>query len=175
MYVYDATETLILENPLVRHALVFGEGRLQNGVIVLPFAASWDSNEVLEAVWPTFEHANTVVPRHSRVMKSLVLIADPHRRFLLTGKGSVQRQGTLEMYAEDIEAAYAGIERGSHLESLPLLVDESPEAIKAYIRNVVQTLLHREVADDADLFKNGKFTSMSYWILKLYSTQAWIR
>lgn len=145
------------KDPLIQHALVFGEGRFQNGILLLPAAQSWDRDSVLRAVWPTIESANAVIPQHSRLVKPLVLIADPQRRFALSEKGTVRRQETHKLYVAEIEAAYDEIETGTPSPSTHLPEEGAdPEAVRSYIRRTVRSILQRDVTDDADLFKNGK-------------------
>ncbi|OCH87211.1 acetyl-CoA synthetase-like protein [Obba rivulosa] len=144
---------LISQSSLVQHAIVFGEGRFQNGIIVQPSGASWSPEKFLEAVWPTVVHANTVIPKHSRLVKELVLVADPNKKFVLSDKATVRRQETLRLYELEIEQAYDRLEQGTSTHVLPAADDD--EGALAYIRRVVGELLGKDVQDDANLFDYG--------------------
>ncbi|OBZ78304.1 L-aminoadipate-semialdehyde dehydrogenase large subunit [Grifola frondosa] len=148
----EQIESLIAKDPLIHHVMVFGEGRFQNGVIILPraFAAP---EEVLRSVWPTIEHTNSVIPQHSKLVRELVLVADPQRRFALSDKGTVRRQETLAIYAEEIQNAYAKLENGTIIGKLPEEGDE--DGTLRYIRGVVKDVLGKKVEDHVDLFAIG--------------------
>ncbi|KAH7905379.1 hypothetical protein BJ138DRAFT_779746 [Hygrophoropsis aurantiaca] len=146
-------ESLITSNALVRHAIVFGEGRVQNGVIVLPSAPAWDVEDVLCNIWPTVEHANSIVPQHSRLVKGLVLVADASKRFALTDKSTIRRSETLSMYTVEIEAAYLRLQAGAMSGNLPEADDR--DGILSFIRKTVEDILGKPVADSVDLFESG--------------------
>ncbi|KAF6228467.1 hypothetical protein HO133_008197 [Letharia lupina] len=60
----------------------------------------------IEKIWPTVEESNKDAPSHARLMKSHVLFTQPQKPMLRAGKGTVQRSGTLVLYASEIDALY---------------------------------------------------------------------
>ncbi|OCH93203.1 acetyl-CoA synthetase-like protein [Obba rivulosa] len=146
-------ESLLTESPLVKYAIVFGEGRFQNGVIIQPPTSSWTHDEFMGSLWPTVEHVNSVVPKHSRLVKDLVLIAPTWKPFILSDKATVRRHETLNQYEAEIEDAYAKLESGAGGDPLPDVDDD--EGALTYVRNLVKGLIGKDVDDDANLFDHG--------------------
>ena len=64
----------------------------------------------LESVRATVEAVNRTVPAHMRVRQELIVVVDPTKPMHRAGKGTMQRQLTLGMYAEEVERAYKGFE-----------------------------------------------------------------
>ena len=63
------------------------------------------SQVLLRDLYLTIEQANAQFPPHMRVETDLVVIVDPVRPMYRAGKGTIQRQLTLERYKEEIERA----------------------------------------------------------------------
>ena len=61
-------------SPYVAEAIVFGAGRPQTGVLLLPsdLAKDLPRDEYIKAVWPVIESANAVAPSHSRILPEMV-------------------------------------------------------------------------------------------------------
>lgn len=152
------------KDPLVKHALVFGAGHFQNGIIVLPSAVSWSPEDFLRAIRPTIDRVNAAIPQHSRLVETLVLVASPEKGFELTDKGTVRRQATLESYDVEINAAYDQLEAGMLAASLP--EEGDLDGIKTYIRASVEALLKKKIADDADLFASGKLKEHTFFLTR---------
>ena len=99
------------QNPEVVAALVFGNQRLQAGLLVERIAggqilATAGRAAFLEKMWPAIEEANTHAPAHARIAKSHILFTQPQKPMLRAGKGTIQRAGTLQLYAKEIDALY---------------------------------------------------------------------
>ncbi|KDQ21392.1 hypothetical protein BOTBODRAFT_61102 [Botryobasidium botryosum FD-172 SS1] len=109
-----AVELQVKASPLVKSALVFGEGRATIGILIEPVGLVDNADpEALsafrEAIWKTIDNANEtlIIYGHIRIAKEMVLVTSPSKPFLYTDKGSVKRPLVLKLYAEEIEAAYA--------------------------------------------------------------------
>lgn len=151
--------SLVEPNSVIREVVVFGEGRFQVGIIVLPLKAPWNADDILTTLWPTIEHANTILPQHSRLVRELVLVADPQKGFVLSDKGTVRQKETLQLYQQEIDAAYDELENASAAQGLPAAGDK--ESALAYIRDVVVRILGKNVDDDQDLFDAGMDSLMA--------------
>ncbi|KZV70075.1 acetyl-CoA synthetase-like protein [Peniophora sp. CONT] len=101
-------ESTICVDPNVAAAVMFGIGRLQNGVLVQPAHSqkNLDATAFRELIWPTIEKCNEIAPSHSRIPQELVLVTSPGKPMELTSKGNVRRQSTLNAYAAEIEDVY---------------------------------------------------------------------
>lgn len=127
---------IIACNPEVTGCLVAGSQRFQAALLIERAgkpADSWES--VIEELWPSIEQANSSAPAHARIAKTHILFTSPERPMIRTGKGTVQRPGTLAMYAQDIEDLYASADPASQLVG-PGRVDDSAQVIE-YIRTSI--------------------------------------
>ncbi len=113
----EKTNPISMEQYIVAHnkdisaALVMGAQRFQAALLIEPITdgKALDPAEraiFIERIWPTVEDANKDAPSHARLMKSHVLFTQPRKPMLRSGKGTVQRPGTLRSYASEIDALY---------------------------------------------------------------------
>ncbi|KAJ5654744.1 hypothetical protein N7490_001747 [Penicillium lividum] len=63
--------------------------------------------DLIYGIWSTVEAANRKFPAHARISRGKILVLDPDMHMLRAGKGTVQREATLRLYAKQIEALYA--------------------------------------------------------------------
>ncbi|KAL5364302.1 hypothetical protein BJX96DRAFT_178833 [Aspergillus floccosus] len=165
-----AFEQQISAHPDVRHALLAGHQQEQAILLIEPESQGTFTSEqkvhIIESLWPTIEEANTHCPAHARVSKNRVLLADPPKQFVRTGKGTVQRQATWELFAADIasmaldkkETIQGPARQGTdHLDL---------EVVKRTISDALTDIVKREtIADDVDYFSRG--------LDSLHITQLW--
>ncbi len=105
-------QDIVSQNPEIAAALVIGAQRFQAALLIEPAKikkklSPAERAAFIEQVWPTIEEANKDAPTHARIVKSHVLLTRPQTPMLRAGKGTVQRSGTLRLYADDIESLYA--------------------------------------------------------------------
>lgn len=98
-------------NSDISAALVVGARRFQASLLIEPIATTKSLEPAeraafIEKIWPTVEESKKDAPSHARLMKSHVLFTQPQKPMLRAGKGTVQRSGTLESYASEIDALY---------------------------------------------------------------------
>ena len=137
----------------VKAALVIGAQRFEAALLVelatpntAPLSPA-DKKAIIESIWPTVQKANEVTPAHARVSKSKILLVDPAKPMLRAPKGTIQRNATLKLYADEIDQLY------KQDEEVPIDADAGGEAdVKAAIRNVVAELLGW---DDLNFFQLG--------------------
>ena len=105
---------IVSRTPNIAAALVIGAQRFQAALLIEPAKIRKDKDlspaeraAFIEEVWPFIEEANKDAPGHARIVKSHVLLTHPQKPMLRAGKGTVQRSGTLRIYADDIESLYA--------------------------------------------------------------------
>lgn len=150
------TETILLHDHRFRHVLVFGQGRPQNGLLVDPAPDTQDLKTFLDDVWPTIVAMNKEVPLHSRLVRELVLVAQPDRPFALTDKGTVRGKITLTLYGKEIEQAYRNIEENTS-SSWEIPAVFNVDSIKVYLAQVIEDVLGRKINQSDDLFAQGLF------------------
>lgn len=104
-------QSIISSNEDVVQALVFGMQRFQAGLLVEPSPKLENLNNeeqaaFIDKIWPSIDRANQSAPAHARVEKAMVILTKPDKPMIRSGKGTIQRQGTLAMYAADIDEVY---------------------------------------------------------------------
>ncbi|KIK43137.1 putative alpha-aminoadipate reductase [Suillus luteus UH-Slu-Lm8-n1] len=166
----EQLERLVLKNPFVERVIVFGEGRLQNGLLVLPKDVSSNDADFATSLQSTVQHMNSIIPKHSRVVQALVVFGNLTKPFALTDKGTIRRHETLALYSEEIQEAYAALESGVPFRPLPLKDDH--KGILMYIQAIATRVLGMEVAVEDDLFSCG-MDSLSAANFTAYLTPLW--
>ncbi|KAG2341880.1 acetyl-CoA synthetase-like protein [Suillus weaverae] len=166
----EQLESLVLKNAFVERAIVFGEGRLQNGLLVLPKAIPCSDADFETSLKSTVQHMNFIIPRHSRVVQALVVLGNPEKPFVLTDKGTIRRHETLALYSKEIQDAYAALEAG--FSSRPLPLQDDHKGILMYIQEIAARVLGVEVAVEDDLFSRG-MDSLSAANFTAYLTPLW--
>lgn len=135
--------------------LVFGAGRPLNGVILQPSDLFQSTSEFLSAIQSTIDNANATLPRHSRLVPELIIVASHDKPFSTTDKATVKTKDTLDRYADEIKNAYTVLEEGREGEWSFSGTVTNPQDVKEFLRKTVQTLLGTNVPDTADLFEHG--------------------
>ncbi|KAE9398727.1 acetyl-CoA synthetase-like protein [Gymnopus androsaceus JB14] len=156
-------ESCIEAHPHVTTAIVFGTGRTQNGVLVVPSADSaFDpADEVALAafrndIWEAVENANRNSPSHSQIWKEMILVTTPGKDLPRTDKGSVRRKEAISLYSEEIDNIYllvASFTSTGDLLVLPPTLDS--ESLVPFFARLVCEALSKSVADDQDVFATG--------------------
>jgi thioester reductase-like protein len=145
-------EAEVAHHPEVRAALVLGSQRVEAAILIELATNKLLSNEentaVINRIWPVIEKANKATPAHARVAKSKILLVNPEKPMLRAGKGTVQRNATLKVYAAEIDELY---QREDVTES-SYANGTGEKDIKTIIRNVVAEMVD---LDDLDLFQLG--------------------
>jgi hypothetical protein len=130
-----------------------------NGVVLQPRGSSVSTSEFLSQIQPTIDHANDLLPKHSRLVRELILVAPGDKPFATTDKATVKRKETLDKFQLEIEAAYEIIEEGGTGEDWAFEGSVSDEKdVKRFVRSAIQQVLGKGVPDDEDMFEHGKTT-----------------
>ncbi|OOF90646.1 hypothetical protein ASPCADRAFT_178602 [Aspergillus carbonarius ITEM 5010] len=129
---------IVASNPEVTATLVVGARRFQASLLVELGDKDLDATEraaTIEKLWPSIEEANTVCPAHARIAKTHILFTKPDKPMLRAGKGTIQRAGTLALYASELDALYADADKlqVDSEQAGPGHVDD-PEVLSDYIR-----------------------------------------
>ncbi|KIJ53373.1 hypothetical protein M422DRAFT_775923 [Sphaerobolus stellatus SS14] len=156
-------ETIIMRDPLVKYAVMFGRGRAQNGILLQPLEGQEFNPKDLEAlaryrnaIWPSIERANEYAPSHSRIFKEMILVTDPGKPMELTAKLTPRRHFVIDSYQDVIDSAYAAVEETTQFLSLESL-DWSEENIIDITRRIVHGIMNKDftVKDHEDIFEHG--------------------
>ncbi|KAL4936564.1 hypothetical protein BDV06DRAFT_233299 [Aspergillus oleicola] len=154
-------EEHISRHPAVRAALVVGNQRFEACLLVELATTEALSDkaklELIETIWPTVEEANHQAPAHARISKSKILVLDQEKRMLRAGKGTVQREGTVRLYAEQIDALYSETDSqpASDGKTIIKTISSREDAVTALRTLVGDITSWAQFDDDADLFTLG--------------------
>lgn len=153
-------EDTINVNPFISASLVTGAGRFQSSLLVeavTPPTNDAERSALIGTIWPHVEAANKESPSHARIHRDMIIFTAPGRPMLRAGRGYVQRQATVELYAEEINALYSsGAEPARHRCS----DSEGSDGISALsaVKQIVAASSDIDlgpVSDDANLFELG--------------------
>lgn len=103
-------ESIIQAHPAVTGVVVCGVGRFQSSLLIEAINAPADETErekLIGHVWPAVDNANRQSPSHGRIHRDMIILTSPQKPMLRAGKGSVQRQATVNLYAAELDAVYA--------------------------------------------------------------------
>ena len=103
---------------------------------------------------PTVERMNDYAPQHSRLFKEMILVTSPEKPFMYTAKGSTRRGAILNEYEAEIDACYQEVERSATVDT-PDLDTLDADSVQNFVRQVVTTVMDKQVADDVDIFQSG--------------------
>ncbi|RAL16033.1 acetyl-CoA synthetase-like protein [Aspergillus homomorphus CBS 101889] len=157
---------IVSSNPgVVTGALVAGTQRFQASLLVelggVDKALSTSERAAwIEKIWPSIQQANTECPAHARITKSQILFTTPDKPMLRAGKGTVQRAGTLALYAAELDALYNDAERFTQLDggqiAGPRSMDDAVQ-VTAYIRDSILSITgwNAELSDDKNWLEMG--------------------
>lgn len=145
----------------VTAVLVAGAQRFQAALLVEPVSerevvSPSERAAFIEEIWPTIEEANQDCPAHAKILKSHVLLTHPQKPMLRAGKGTIQRAGTLQLYAKELDALYAdaevmGTEVGESFPSALATLDDI-HAVSQIIKEAILSITGWQRLDEADNF-----------------------
>ncbi|EFI26844.1 ICS [Coprinopsis cinerea okayama7 len=109
----------------------------------------------LDSVAPTVQRVNAVVPRHSRILRDMILVSDPGKPFQYTAKGTPRRQIILKDYQAEVASLYKGQKSSPNFDREPAETWDF-QSILELVRFVVRKAVDAEILnDDSDLFQHG--------------------
>lgn len=158
-------EAMLLADPNVSRALVFGTGRFFVGVLLQPSRKRPASDQLpasdfVAAVWPTVENMNANLPKYAKVLREMVLVASEEKPLLMTAKETLRVKETEDLYSAEIEAAYRRVEddgymkqEGASDEATQKLGDLT--ASKTFIRRILGQAVGCALRDEDDIFDKG--------------------
>lgn len=146
-------EGTIRSNKVVTEAVVFGAGRPNLGLLIVPSPSleGKSEDEMMEALWPIVEAANESVEGYARIAKSMVKVLPLGTAYPQTDKGSVIRQAFYRRFEDVINKAYDAAEEKSKDAKVM-----SEDELKTFLKEVVAGVLSgSEVEGDVDFFNLG--------------------
>lgn len=147
-------EGVIRSNKVVTEAVVFGAGRPNLGLLVVPSSSleGKSADEMLEALWPIVDAANQSVEGYARIAKNMVKVLPVGTAYPQTDKGSVIRQAFYRRFEGVINEAYDAAEEKS-ADARVMARDELVAFLKAVVGEVLPGA--GSVEGDIDFFNMG--------------------
>jgi len=102
-------ESTIHANPLVKSAVIGGQGQFQASLLLEPHEYPRNAAEkqaFLDQVWPSIVQANRGCPAHGRIMKGFVMLTDPAKPLPRASKNTVQRHAVFKLYEAEWKSLY---------------------------------------------------------------------
>jgi thioester reductase-like protein len=152
------TEKLVESHPLVKGALVVGQGKFQAGLLVEPewsHATAQDPSAIVDHIWPLVEQANREAPAHARIYQSKIAVAKEQKPFVRAAKGSIIRMQTIAAFQDEIEALYA--DEGYSSAPSPGFDDDDAELTSRIHAVFTRSLpsFQKDTVDEIDIFSLG--------------------
>ena len=154
-------ETALSMFPMVRSALVGGQGRFQPFLLIEPgedLRTVRARRDYAEDVWLLVETLNETSPTCGQIMKDFILLSEPSRPFPRAGKGTVQRKAAFRLYQKEIDNLYIRPE----LPKMPrdMLLDGAEDGqttLLVFLRKLVRSYVMSSLDfdDEADFFDLG--------------------
>ncbi|KAK2683879.1 AMP-dependent synthetase/ligase [Fusarium oxysporum f. sp. vasinfectum] len=153
-------EGIVSDHPLVKSALVVGQGMFQAALIIEPIAEAQPRDEaetkaLLEKIWSAIEKANAETVAHGRIAANFVAFADPALPFPRADKGTIQRGKAVSMYADFISALYEKAEMLGDGPSIALDLSNDDSLTGSIISLFVTKLGVEKLEPDTDFFSVG--------------------
>lgn len=157
-------EAALHDNPAVKTAICLGHGRFEIVVLIEPTQSIRDENGVVEdvqvaklitSVWETISAKNPDLDQPGRISSSkAIFIKPPSKAIPRTDKGSVSRQQVYEVFADEIDAAYAAVD--GDVQADPVLLKSLRDNTESAIRSMVDKVLpDSDLTAAQDFFESG--------------------
>ncbi|KAL2163194.1 hypothetical protein VTH06DRAFT_5250 [Thermothelomyces fergusii] len=160
-------ESALAAHPAVKTAVCLGQGQFEVVVLVEPREEAEEEGdettrkkreeELVDAVWEAIsDRINPTLDRHARVAsRAAVIVKPPHKAIPRTDKGSISRRLAHEVFADEMRAAYAAVERENGGAAPSLAGGDVEAALRAMVAQVFAQPDGAAVDPDKDLFEQG--------------------
>ena len=152
-------ERLLESHPMVKRAVVFGNGQFELGVLVEPLPGMIGLKDAfVDSVWQLLQKSNDSMDSHARIStKNAILVKPDSKQIPLTDKGSVQRKQVYATFDAEIATVYSQLLLNNDDASVTPFNSENP---KITVRELAQRCLPPHVepgswGDDRDFVSMG--------------------
>jgi aryl carrier-like protein len=150
------TEKTVESHPLVYGALMVGQGKEQPALIIEPEKdVTLAAQDLIDAIWPLLQEANSRAPAHGRVSRSMILVSDAGKPFARAGKGTIVRKLSVAAFSKEVDKLYSDNEYA--VNDVPLLDPPYDQpAIQSFVKTAFKSYLPEdELGDESDFFVLG--------------------
>ena len=145
-------ELTLRESPHIKDAIVFGNGQMECGVLVLAAGPVDDIKQFKTDIDPVLRKANESAESHAQITSDMVCVLDHETILPRTDKGTVLRPAMYRRFKEQIELMYEKGQTASGKKAYEL------DELKTVLRNMVLSVrsdLSESLQSDSDLFALG--------------------
>lgn len=131
-------ESTIQAHPLVKSAVIGGQGYFQASLLLEPREypnSAMEEKVFLDEVWPLIVQANQGCPAHGRIMRGFVMLTDPSKPLPRASKDTVQRHAVFKFYEQEWKSLYQRLAR----------FDQAPKAsasVPPIVPNKINGVIH---------------------------------
>ncbi|KAI1444785.1 acetyl-CoA synthetase-like protein [Annulohypoxylon stygium] len=154
-------EAIVSSHPDVRGVIVGGSHRFRLCLLIelhehlVPTNAE-EAHSALEKLWPKIHEANQTSPKFGQIPSELVMFTSKEKPFLRAGKGTIQRQLTLQIYEDEIDALYERVESGILVNDLDPITSLEAQSLEPVLTQLFQQALDtKDVDAETDVFARG--------------------
>lgn len=153
-------ELAIRASPYVAECLVFGAGRSQPGVLIVPSDEAVHTakskatcqepiaHQISKLVWTAVEAANKEAPSHSQIIPELVKVLPANTQFASADKGSLIRAKVNKAFEREIDDVYTAYEAGtSNADDAPKLTLLSKDASVEVVAQIISEVTGRPASE----------------------------
>ncbi|KAL2018290.1 hypothetical protein VTK56DRAFT_994 [Thermocarpiscus australiensis] len=150
-------EAALNAQPFVQTAVCLGQGQFEVVVLVEPRdGADADKEAFVNAVWELVARVNPMLDRHARVTsKAAIIIKPPYKAIPRTDKGSVSRKMVHEVFADELQVAYAAMENEAAGASLVAAGGDIASGLRKMVLQVLTRGDNDRIDVEQDLFEWG--------------------
>lgn len=126
----------------LKGVILIGNGRSQTALIVEPMESldSTSNAKLLGDLWSRIEQANTYISGPGRVARGMLICASPEKPFARTGKGTIVRKLTEELYQQEIANIYSSSSQQDRIVTVELKGKSKtvyePSAVVEFLRQI---------------------------------------
>ncbi len=113
-------EGAVVEDALVKEAVIFGVGRSVLGLLVFRSEKAKDltDQEFVSAIWPLIEKINSITSQTARIQRQMIVPLPAGRIYSHTDKSTFVRAGVYSEFEPEIEQAYQRMDQASKYKSV---------------------------------------------------------
>jgi acyl-CoA synthetase (AMP-forming)/AMP-acid ligase II len=167
-------ELIIGAHPLIKAAIIAGQGRFQTSAIVEVLETSYprhagERRALIEQILPSIDAANKLAPTHGKLDPDLIVFGHPAKPFQRTPKSTIRRGPTIQLYADELDQAYAQAELAGDSEAKvrhPVNL-QSQETLEESLRELILAVADLKTLDkNDDLFADTGVDSLQVMTIR---------
>ncbi|CAK5268755.1 unnamed protein product [Mycena citricolor] len=163
-------EDVMIADPNITGAVMFGRERNQVGVLIEPAPQHKidprDETQLAEfrnLIWDTIQEANENAPAFARLYKEMVLVTYPDKPLVRAPKGTIIKKAALAVYEQEIDTLYDTVENSTTIVDPP--ASWTPSDVEKWLLKQAGTLTDKEILPGKDIFDQG-FDSLNATFLR---------